>query len=748
MRSRFFLIYVEYCKNNCVVDERLHEFMIYLIRSIMRFLTSSKRIFTLFLLATLFELSFEYFTSLSIKYLIDDAITPKNFTIFFILLLTLLIGGILNLVIGVGGDYAMSKFNETILIGLRSELYQQTQKLSGHFYSRYRIGDIVARFTIDIPAVEHALMQTFSIGILSTLSTIIGSVILFTLDWKLASIAVVGIICMFLPQKILSNRAQHYNEEYVEVVESFSNNMDEEIKAFKLIRGFQLQESMKKRFMKQMQKWFILGVKRRFINSNLERLPIMVLSVINAIILGIGGYFTFQGNITIGDLIAFYSVFDTVGLSVIVLMEIVPDLIEGEVGMRRINEVLEIRPDLEENEGYAVSPSFTKDIKFENVTFGYTEALPIINGLTLSIPAGSYVALVGLSGSGKSTVLQLLMRFYDPQQGSIQIDDIDLRKLPLSTLLEKAGVIFQEPYLFHATIRENLLISHPKATEAELFKATRAVDVHDAIMRMTNGYDTLIENDGANLSVSQRHKISIARTLLRSQELTILDEVAASLDPESELLLNETIARLSKGRTVVSVSHRVKTVSKADLIYFIHQGRVLEYGTHHELLELQGSYYNLWKKQQGFSLTNDGEVVIEIERLKQLPFFAYMNSELLQEITGLFTTEKINSDQYVFQQGELGNKFYVIARGKLAVIKRNDDGEFVKLAVLEDGDHFGEIALLKDIPRTADVKALTDCILLSLTHKQLLPLLDRYNEIKEKLNSSLSERILTHYILS
>ncbi|OAS13320.1 ABC transporter transmembrane domain-containing protein [Paenibacillus oryzisoli] len=714
--------------------------MLYLYRSVLRYLANSKKIFTVFIIALLFELSFEYFTSLSIKYLIDDAITPRNMTIFFGLLLALLIGGVLNLLIGVGGDYAMSKLNETILIGLRKDLYEQTQKLSAHFFSRYRIGDIVARFTMDIPAVEHAMMQTFSTLILASLSMVVGTVILFVLEWKLALVAFVGIVFMFVPQKLLNKRAQRYNEEYVGIVESFSNNMDEEMKAFKVIRGFQLQESMKNRFTKQLQVWFRLGVKRSFINSNLERLPIMVLSVINVIILGLGGYFTFQGTMTIGDLIAFYSVFDTVGVSVIQFMEVVPDLIEGEVGIRRINEVLEIKPDLDEDEQAVQNPSLTNEIKFDNVTFGYTEAQPIIQDLNLAIPVGSYVALVGPSGSGKSTLLQLLMRFYDPQKGSIQVDDLDLRKIQLSALLKQAGVIFQEPYLFNTTIRENLLMGHPDATEEELIEATLAVGVHEAIMQMSNGYDTWIENDGANLSVSQRHRISIARALLRSNELTFMDEVAASLDPESEIALNETITRANQGRTVVAVSHRLKTVSHADLIYFIQKGQVIEHGTHQELLERQGAYHQLWQKQQGFQLSQTGEVVVEVERLRQMPFFSYMNEDLLHEIKDLLMTEKITSGQDVFRQGEAGHKLYIIVRGKVEVSKNNAQGENIRVAVLQDGDHFGEIALLKDAPRNANITALTECTLLSLTRKQLLPLLDRYEDMKAKLNQSLSER--------
>ncbi|MBO9604435.1 MAG: ATP-binding cassette domain-containing protein [Paenibacillaceae bacterium] len=714
--------------------------MAYLFRSVFRFLIPHKKWLALFFLALLFELSFEYFTSLCIKYLIDDAIAPRNLTVFFALLVALLVGGILNLIVGVGGDYAMSKLNETILIGLRSEVYEQTQRLSARFYSRYRIGDIVARFTIDIPAVEHALMRTFSSGILSALSIVVGSLLLFTLEWKLALIACVGIALMFVPQRLLRRRAQRYNEDYIGVVETFSNRMDEEIKAFKLIRGFQLQDAMKLRFRKMMQTWFTLGLKKNFVNSNLERLPIMVLSVLNAVVLGVGGYFTFQGGMTVGDLIAFYSVFDTLAIAVITLIEVVPDINEGEVSMRRVNEVLDIRPDLEEREPAAQAPSYEREITFDRVTFGYSDAAPVIRDLSAAIPVGRYVALVGPSGSGKSTMLQLLMRFYDPQSGSIRMDGIDLRSMPLSSLLQQTGVVFQEPYLFQATIRDNLLTVHPGASEEELVAAARAADVHDAILRLEDGYDTLIENDGANLSVSLRNRIAVARAMLRRNELMLLDEVAAALDPESEVELNQTLAKFGSGRTVIAVSHRLRTVAHADRIYFIQQGAVVESGTHDQLLARKGAYARLWAKQQGFRVTQEGKVIVEAERLKQMAFFSDMNEEQLDEIAGLLATEQVAGGQHVFRQGEPGHKFYIIVRGKVEVSRRNEAGETVRMAVLQDGDHFGEIALLNEVPRTADITALADSTFLTLTRGQLLPLLDRYEDIKVKLYRSILER--------
>jgi ATP-binding cassette subfamily B protein len=716
--------------------------MLYILRSIARYLLSNKLLFLCFSLALIFELAFEYFTSLSMKFLIDEAIIPQNATVFFIVLGIFIVGGILNLVIGVGGDYSMAKLSEKVLLALRNDLYKHTKMMSSPFYSRYRVGDIVSRFTLDIPAVEYALQQTFVVGILSGMSILVGIGILITLHWQLSLLAIIGSLFVLLPQVLLNKRAARFNKEYVEEVERFSNHVEEEVNGFKAIRAFSLQASFHTRFNKQMQRLFTLGVKRSFVNSNLERLPVVVLTLVHAAILGLGGYLTFRQQMTIGDFIAFQSIFVTISYAITSFMEVIPAIIEGEVGMRRINHLLAIEADLVEPDNAIKLHSISREIQFNRVTFGYSENEPFIRDLSLSIPAGKYVAFVGSSGSGKSTIIQLLLRFYDPQNGSILIDEQDLKQIKLASFLDLIGAVFQEPYLFNSTIQENLRLGCPYATDEEMIEAVKIVGIHELITQLPNGYDTPIENEGANLPSGIRQRVAIAQILLRNPSLLILDEVTSMLDPETEAFINEMINRISRGRTTVNITHRLNTVTHADIIYVFDQGQLVDQGTHEQLLANDGHYYHLWTKQQGFTINHDGsKAVIEASRLSRLPFFKSMDSAILEVLAQAFVTERKERDEYVIRQGEKGDKFYIIVRGKVEVSVQDTHGNLNRIAVLEDGEHFGEIALLRNVPRTAHVKALTHCIFLTLTSEQLIPLLNRYPSLREQLESTIVTRM-------
>jgi len=707
--------------------------MLFLFRSVMPYLKRSKLLF-LFMSATLFcELCFEYVTSLSIKYLIDGAIAGGDYSAFYLILGVLVASGLLTMAIGITGDYILAKLSEKMVLGMRSRLYGHIQTLSVPFYSRYRIGDIVARYTVDIPAVEYAFRKTLNVGIFYSASCLVGITLMFSIDWRLALVGLLAIPLMLLPQRLLNKPATASNEAYVAELESFSNHMDEEVKNYKLIHGFNLKASMSKRFNEQMERWYRLGIKKNFINSNIERLPLMVVAMLNVAILGLGGFFTMRGDISVGDYIAFHTIFNTVTHAAFSILEVTPGIIGGKVSMRRIQELLDIRSNIGKDSAAAPLPAIDGGIHFNDVSFGFAEGHPVIKEINMEIPAGSSVALVGTSGSGKSTLLQLLLRFYDPQQGAITVGGADLRTIETSSLLDKIGVAYQESYLLQGTIRDNLLIGNPAATDDQLTAAAKAADVHDSIMGMEQGYDTIIENDGSNLSAGQRHQIALARTLLRNPQLLVLDEITASLDPGSESAVLHSIDRIRAGRTMLTATNRLSNVVNADRIYVLDGGRLADSGKHQELMERRGKYYELWRKQHGFRITGN-EVQIDVDRLRQMSFFEQISDDDLAHITQLFSTTEAVAGQHIVRQGELGDTFYIIVRGKVEIMRRTSGSrDASRIAILEDGDHFGELALMNKAPRNADVRALTPCILLTLTHDKFNALLMQHDSLRHKL---------------
>jgi ATP-binding cassette subfamily B protein len=273
-------------------------------------------------------------------------------------------------------------------------------------------------------------------------------------------------------------------------------------------------------------------------------------------------------------------------------------------------------------------------------------------------------------------------------------------------------------------------------------EAARAAGIHETIVGFAKGYDTIVRNQGDNLSGGQRQRIALARALLRKPNILFLDEATSALDPDTERAVNETIWSLASSRAIVSVTHRLAYAAKSDRIIVLDQGMVAESGSHEELMKREGLYYQMWEKQQGFVLSKgDGGARVELDRLRKLPFFRGIESDALQQVTRLFVTEKFEAGVPVVEQGDQGDKFYLIARGKVEVIVATAEGERKKVAVLADGDHFGEIALMHHIPRTASIVTSTPCLLLSLSYEHFHPLMVQYPSIREGLEATLRTRM-------
>ncbi|MCZ6671941.1 MAG: ATP-binding cassette domain-containing protein [Verrucomicrobia bacterium] len=370
------------------------------------------------------------------------------------------------------------------------------------------------------------------------------------------------------------------------------------------------------------------------------------------------------------------------------------------------------------------------------MSFSYTGEQQNLKNVDITIPVGHRVAFVGPSGCGKSTILNLLMRYYDPNGGSVKIDGHDIRTVTEKSLHGQIGSVLQDNFLFNISFRENIRMGNLNATDEEVEAAAKVAEIHDIIVGFPDGYENVVGERGGRLSGGQRQRIAIARAIVRDPSILVLDEATSALDPGTEAAINATLEQLGQQRTVISVTHRLTSVVNADRIYVLEDGELVEQGTHQELLDQNGLYLRLWDQQNGFIVTEgeqaEGEqnVGVEATRLQAIPMFHGMDGVLLAALANNFMTERFDEDETIFEEGEAGYKMYIVVRGQIEVLTTGPTGEERQLAVLRDGDYFGEMALLEEIPRTATVRARSSTILLTLEREQFNHLLSSVPDLR------------------
>ncbi|MED0671455.1 ABC transporter transmembrane domain-containing protein [Aneurinibacillus aneurinilyticus] len=716
--------------------------MLTVIKNLLGYIRPYKLLTSLFFFTLLLDLAFVSLAPLSFKFIIDKAIEPRDIDTFFLILQVLVISGLICLSSGIVSDYVLAKLNARVQTDLRRKLFVQMQHLNISFFQKARSGDLVSYFSIDLPAIEGAMTSILTTGIQSLSVVVISTVVLFYLQWSMAIFILVGATVIFAGPYLLGRRAQKINAMYKEQLTSMTSDIQENLKAQKVIKGFNLQTAMIDKFNVRLKSLFISSYSKNVMNAQLERIPMISLLLINFTIIGFGSYLALKGHITVGSLVAFFTMYTSMGNSVFNLTFTIPAFTEALVSMERIGQLLN-QP--REETGGSESAQLKQrhlGIQVDNVTFGYHAKQPVLKQINMNIPACTTVAFVGSSGSGKSTMVQLLLGFYEPDKGHIRINGSSLRALDRSLYRGQISVVFQDNFLFQGTLLENIRISKPDASLDKVIEASKKAEIHDYICTLPDGYETQVLDEGGNFSGGQRQRLAIARAILRDPPILLLDEATSALDPISEASINQTFEKLSHDRTVIIVTHRLASITGADHIFVFDQGELVDSGNHLQLLEKDGFYKKLWDKQSGLAISHSGqEASIDNKRLSRLPFFRGVNLDVLKEISNLFTTETFAAKQTVIHEGEPGEKFYLIVRGKVEVTKWTPHADKqISLAVLEDGDHFGEIALLENVPRTATVTAMTPCVFLTLQRKVLYYILSKYPEINALVRQTLQER--------
>ena len=696
---------------------------------------------TLLVVALLIDVSYETLLPLCLKFLVDEAIVPKNWHAFVVILSVLVVAFVVSVASAVGRDYLYAWLGGHVLHDFRLRMYGHLQRQSMDFFGRIRSGDLLSRFTTDLAAVENVMVLGLPMAFLASANILVSSIVLFVLEWKLAMLLFLAMPFCILGPRLLGPRALTAGYQLRQEQGVLASMVQENLQAQRVIKAFSLQDSALSQFQAQSQKIRTWGISFGFYCYATERTPNIGMGLFSVLVLSVGGYLCFQGELSVGSLVSFNALFLNVSTAVLTLSGFAPTLLQATSGVERIHELLDAPPRVTERADAVQLQPLGTAIRLENVSFSYTGGRRDLDEVSLEIPKGARVAFVGPSGCGKSTCLNLILRFFDPDQGRICYDGLDLRATSLNSLAAQMGVVFQDNVLFNTSIRENVRMGRPNATDEDVEAACRLAELHEHIRAMPQGYDSPVGENGSRLSGGQRQRLAIARALIRHPSILVLDEATSALDPVTESAINETLDHLAGEQTTITVTHRLSPLVNYDRIFVFRAGHLMETGNHRELLARGGIYADLWAKQNAVAFSEDGsQAKVDPASLRRIGIFKDLDEAMCGQIADLFRVEETVPGAVVFRQGDVGDKFYVIARGRVRVSATTDDGIEHTLAVLQDGDNFGEVALLQDSPRNATVTSEAATVFLTLRRTSFQRLLERHPAILAALQQQLKVR--------
>ena len=704
------------------------------------YLRAHGAIAALILLCCLAEVSFTTGLPMCFAYLVDRVLVGGQSRLLFPMLAGMGVAVVLAALIGFGRTYLTAKLTVTMAAEIRARLFAHLQTLPLGFFQRTPQGDITSRFSGNIKDVERTMEGFVPWVLIPGLETLVTVALLFHLDWRLALLALLVFPASVMGPRFFSPRVAQASQESKLAEGNVLTVVQENLGAQPVVKAFSLEPVAKQSFATRILSQQTIGLRLAFAGAMLERTASVGTYVLQVAVLGGGVWLAHEKQITIGELGAFQSLFMGLCFSVSWVIQFAPQLVDAGTSFRNVNDLLAEPVKVADVPSAPALPRFTRALEFRDVSFSYTGEVLNLKNVSVTIPAGASVAFVGTSGSGKSTMLSLAMRFYDATSGAVCYDSVDVKSAPLKSLRDQCGIVFQESFLFNESVRQNIRYGRLDATDDEIIAAARAAEIHDIILTLPQGYDTLVGERGGRLSGGQRQRVAIARALLRNPGILVLDEATSALDPGTEALLNKTLEKAAQGRTVLSVTHRLDAIINYDLILVFDKGVLVEHGRHTDLVARQGLYAKLVHKQEGLHVNADGAAGIAPAKLRELALFRKLPDALLAEAAALFTTRNLESGRELFREGDAADAFYLIARGRVGAFKK-EAGIEKRVRVMETGDALGEIALLQDSPRTATVRALAPTILLALSREHFQNLFAVSRELRLALSEMMEARL-------
>ncbi len=587
-----------------------------------------------------------------LKLIIDDAFAHRDFGRLTFYVVLMIVTPLVSGLIGVGQSYLNNVVGQQVMRDFRNRLYDHLQRMALRFFTDTRTGEIQSRLTNDVGGVQNVVTSTAS-SIVSNITTVLSTIVaMLIISWPLTLLSL-GLVPVFLWLTYrVGNIRRGLSKETQKSLADLTAMMEEtlSVSGVLLTKTFGRQRHETERFSKENQRLMDLVVRQQMVGRWFMMFIGTFFSISPALVYWLAGYITFGGgagssgilhSITIGDIVAFTTLQSRLFFPIGQLLSVQVD-IQGALALfDRIFEYLDLPLEITDKPGaLALKPETTRGrLTFRHVTFNYRKpeddvpndaararrsrrkpdkkpedaalfaqerepGRPTLDDVNFEIEPGQLAALVGPSGAGKTTITYLVPRLYDVDSGAVEIDGHDVRDVTLASLGETIGVVTQETYLFHATVRENLRYGRPDATEEEMIAAAKAAAIHERIMELPEGYDTVVGERGYKLSGGEKQRLALARVILKNPRILILDEATSALDTHSERLIQAALEPLMQGRTTLAIAHRLSTILAADVILVVDRGRIVERGTHAELLEQNGLYARLYREQ--FSAAVDG----------------------------------------------------------------------------------------------------------------------------------------------
>ncbi|MEN6441755.1 MAG: ABC transporter ATP-binding protein [Syntrophobacter sp.] len=509
-------------------------------------------------------------------------------------LIYLLLGGITLL-----NNYTTIKIGQKMVNDMRRDLYAHLQRLSLAFYSRRQVGDLLYRVTADTYAIQSLSMN--GVFPILTALTLLGGMffVMIRIDWQLTLLSLAVCPALFIMISIMSHRissaamlARQQESEVYSVVQRAMS-------AIRIIQAFTKEEEEHRKFMVASNESLGASLRLYTLQTFYSGVVNVVMAVGTALVVWVGAQHVLSGQLTIGEIVIFTTYLASLYGPINTICQTWGVIQGAKVGVERVFEILDIDRDLKDGTLAFTEKGTKGDVTWENVSFHYVPEQVVLKNINLHVKSGQKIAIVGPTGVGKSTLVSLIPRFYDPRAGQVLIDGVDIRRFQLKSLRSQIAMVLQPPLVFPVSVRENIAYGRPDARIEEIITAAKLARIHESIDRLPDKYETIVGEQGATLSEGERQRITIARAILRDAPVLILDEPTSSVDTETEALIMEGLDKLTTGRTTFIIAHRLSTVRKADRIIVLRDGEIVEQGPFHELMAAHGPFASLYNTQFG-----------------------------------------------------------------------------------------------------------------------------------------------------